>query len=462
MSSLPAPPDSDDASGFRPVVVAATYNNAATMIGILERIERSGYDLIVVNDGATDDTPKLLAEWRDRAPAVAVHVVTHEVNRGKAAALHTGFAQARARGYTHAVTMDTDGQLEPEEIPRMVAAAERLPRALVLGRRSEKVPGLPRSNLVGWYTSGLGLWLEIGVVVNDSQCGLRVYPLELFDVVRCWAGRFGFEAEIIARAVWAGCPIAQVPATCHYPPRGEHVSHLKPWRDGAKGFFMHWGLALRRLVPWPEPKLSEVRASHPEPQALACAAPRTDHAQPHASGTQHGQASLTMPPTQLDVRAPKRGRDAWLQWCNPLSLVRQIRSSRLEQLIASAAFAHGVFMAFMPLGWFVFLVVAYGSRRLHHNLWAAWIGACLTLAPVGPALTKAAVTVGHLLTHASLPDFTIAMPGVAPVTTVFAAFPVSWCVGGVLLGTVAHWLTISILMLAFRWIPVGQDHPLPR
>lgn len=429
MASPPAPSDADDVSGFRPVVVAPTYNNAATVISILERVERAGCDVIVVNDGATDETPKLLAEWRDRSHDVVVHVVTHEVNRGKAAALQTAFAQTRARGYTHAVTIDTDGQLEPEEIPRMVAAAERVPRALVLGRRSERVPGLPRSNLVGWYTSGLGLWLEIGVVVNDSQCGLRVYPLELFDVVRCWAGRFGFEAEIIARAVWAGCPIIQEPATCHYPPRGEHVSHLKPWRDGAKGFFMHWGLALRRLVPWPEPKL-------PEPRASACAVP--------------GDVAL-------DVREPKHGQNAWLQWCDPLSLVRQVRSSRLEQLIASGAFAHGVFMAFVPFGWLVFLVVAYASKRLHHNLWAAWIGSCLTLAPVGPVLTKAAVTVGHLLTHASLPDFTLATPGVAPVATVFAAFPVSWCVGGVLLGTVAHWVTISILMLAFRRIPVRNS-----
>jgi uncharacterized protein (DUF2062 family) len=160
--------------------------------------------------------------------------------------------------------------------------------------------------------------------------------------------------------------------------------------------------------------------------------------------------------TALDVREPNRGLDAWLQWCDPLSLVRQIRSSRLEQLIASAAFAYGVFMAFMPFGWFVFFVVAYGSKRLHHNLWAAWIGACLTLAPVGPALTKAAVTVGPLLTHARVPDFTVAMPGVAPVATVFATFPVSWCVGGVLLGTVAHWVTIAVLMLAFRRIPVSS------
>ncbi len=243
----------DDTSGecrFRPVVIAPTYNNAPTLLGVLERIERVGVPLIVVNDGATDNTAALLDAWSAQDHPIPAEVLTLPENRGKAAAMRAGFSHARQLGYTHAVTMDTDGQLFPEEIPQMLDAACAVPDALVLGRRSEHTPGLPKSNLTGWYTSSLGLWLETGVVVRDSQCGLRVYPLRLFDAVRCRTGRFGFEAEIIARAVWAGCPIVDVGVTCIYPPGEERVSHFKPFRDGAKGALMHWALAIRRLIPW--------------------------------------------------------------------------------------------------------------------------------------------------------------------------------------------------------------------
>ncbi len=224
--TTPEQPEPSDKRAFRPVVIAPTYNNAASVIGVLDRIERIGTPMIVVDDGATDETPALLAEWARQPHEVPVQVVTHPENRGKAAALRTGFVRAKRLDFTHAVTMDTDGQLEPEEIPTLLAAAAAMPDAFVLGRREEDTPGLPRSNLVGRYTSGLGLWGEIGVVVHDSPCGLRVYPLRLFDVVPCWAGRFGFEAEIIARAVWAGCPLVDVPVSCRYPTHEECVSHL--------------------------------------------------------------------------------------------------------------------------------------------------------------------------------------------------------------------------------------------
>jgi len=469
--------------GFRPVVIAPTYNNAASVIGVLERIERVGTAMIVVDDGATDATPLLLADWMEKPHEVPVQLVTHEQNRGKAAALRTGFAEASRLGFTHAVTMDTDGQLEPEEVPRLLAAAQATPDALVLGRRRKDTPRLPKSNLVGWYTSGLGLWLEIGVVVHDSQCGMRVYPLRLFDVVKPWAGRFGFEAEIIARAVWAGCPIVDVPVSCHYPPHEERVSHLRPWRDGAKGFFMHWGLAIRRLIPWPEPKLGGAGlASHAQvsdavaPRRLKPAArdeggmakpvdeggmakpARSSHEEPptHRGGRRHVDTDADKPAWSGVPYRPKTGLAAWCQWASPLSLWRQIRSSRLEQLIASSAFAHGVFIACMPFGLWAFAVAVYGSRRLHHSLWAAVLGATLSIPPIGPLLAKIAISIIYVPTHFALPDFTAVSPGAPYVGMLFRAYPISWCLGGALLGTILHWVTIVTLTWLFRRIPVNE------
>lgn len=400
-------------------MIAPTYNNAASLIGVLDRISKTRIPLIVVNDGASDDTGAKLEGFVAAQHEVDVTVVTHVQNRGKAAAMRTGFAHAREAGYTHAVTIDTDGQLSPEEIPMLVAASRAEPSALVLGRRSQNTPDVPKSSLAGWLISGVGLWAETGLVLQDSQCGLRCYPLALLDVVACWAGRFGFEAEIIARAVWAGCPIVEVPVSCLYAPKGERVSHLKPVRDGLKGFFMHWGLAIRRLIPWPAPRIRRAAESLAPPHGR--------------DASKHGWASL---------------RD----WVDPLGSVRQVRSSRLEQWIASSGVGYGVFCACMPIGVWALAAAVYGSRRLHHNLWAALLGASLALPPVGPALAKVAITIGYVPMHFGWPDFAGATPGVDGLGAVFRAFPAASLIGGIVLGTALHWVTVFILLFFFRGV----------
>lgn len=417
-------------ASFRPVVIAPTYNNAASLIGVLERIEQVGVPIIVVDDGSTDETPDLLAAWLAGDRCVAVKVLTHSPNQGKAAALATGFAHAAQADFTHAITMDTDGQLEPEDMPAMLQAAAHVPRALVLGRRSVSTPGLPKSNLVGWRCSGMGLWVETGVVVHDSQCGLRVYPLDLLENLRCWAGRFGFEAEIIARTLWAGRPIVTVPVTCHYPPRDQSVSHFKPVRDGAKGFFMHWGLAVRRLIPWP---LFAVKDTDDSTDGVG-----------------------DMPPGG-DLLRPATGWSAWRAWLSPLVTWRQIRSSGQERFIAAAALGFGAFTACWSLGLWTIVAILYGSKRLNHNLWAVLAGAALAIPPIGPVLGKVAITVAYVPMHLSLPSFESVAPGASELGTIIRTFPVSWFLGSVVVGTVLHWLALTTLMYATRSIPVRHD-----
>ncbi len=415
---------SEAASDFNAVVVVPTYNNAATLTDILDRIECIGVAMIVIDDGASDDTPSILKQWVGQKHSVYVKVLTHQKNQGKAAALMTGFSGARRLGYTHAVTMDTDGQLSPEDIPAMLAAAKSSPDALVLGRRSTTTPGLPQSNLIGWYTSGLGIWVETGVALIDSQCGLRIYPLRLFDHVQCRVGRFGFEAEIIARALWAGFSIIEVPVACEYPPQDQSVSHFRPVKDGIKGFFMHWALAIRRLIPWPMPQV------------------------------------ITTDSNNKVEKSVLTGRESWLHWISPLTWWRQIRDSRLSQLIMASDVGLGAFMACMPLGWWIIPAVLYSSKRLHHNLWVTALGATLALPPMGDELAKVSITIGHLLTHLGLPDFSLAMPGTHTLSQVLLTFPVSWCVGGVVLGCALHWTAIGGLMYLFRHAPLIMTKPL--
>jgi len=239
------------AAAFSPVVVTPTYNNARTVIDVLTRVRATGLPLIVVNDGSTDATAGLLAEFV-RQNCRDVTVVTHERNRGKAAALKTGFAAAAKAGFTHAVTIDTDGQLDPEQIPELLAAARDNPGALVVGCRDDGKADYPARSRLGRRISNAAIRWESGVRIGDSQCGFRVYPVGFVRTTCCRAPYFAFEAEIITRAGWAGRPVVEVPVNCRYLPPGQRVSHFKPVKDTLRGIATHLRLlatAVLRIPP---------------------------------------------------------------------------------------------------------------------------------------------------------------------------------------------------------------------
>jgi uncharacterized protein (DUF2062 family) len=310
--------------------------------------------------------------------------------------------------------MDTDGQLAPEELPAFFAAAAQAPDALILGHRHEDTPNLPRANLTAWYLSALGLWQETGLVIYDTQCGLRVYPLSLFQEVHCRTRRFGFETEALARAMWSGYSLALIPVSCQYEAEGKQASHLKPVRDGVKGFFMHWALALRRLLP-----LREIDGRKRERRA--------------------GCTTYT-----------------WREWLSPLAVVRRIRSSRLEQLITSAAFAHGAFLACMPLGGLQFVLLPYTSRRLRHNFWAALTGLLLIVPPTGPWLARFSLKIGNAFTFGGPTIGHTPHVFFGPFWRTFLEAPWCWLGGSIVVGTIVHWVIIGALFSLFQLVPIAR------
>ena len=228
-------------------VVAPTYNNALTLPDILQRIDATGFPAIVVNDGSSDATAEILASWARGHEPPAFCLVTHERNLGKAAALCTGFRRAIELGFTHAVTIDTDGQLDPEQIPDLVEAAEAHPHALIIGTRDDTRPDYPARSRTGRRISNFAIRLASGATVTDSQCGFRVYPLDAAQLP-CRARHFGWEAEIITRAAWAGYGIVNVPVRCRYFQAENRVSHLNPWRETVRGILLHARLIFTRLT----------------------------------------------------------------------------------------------------------------------------------------------------------------------------------------------------------------------
>lgn len=410
---------------FAPVVVGPTFNNCRTLPDVLRRIAALGLPMIIVNDGSTDSTASVLSDWTRRESAQSTTVVTHSGNRGKAAALRTGFQTARQHGFSHAATVDTDGQLDPEQIPALLDASRREPDALVLGVRGLQRSAAPGAHQLGWWMSALGIWLETGRRVLDSQCGLRVYSLHLFDAVRCRAGRFGFEAEVVTRAAWAGSPILEVPVTCRYFTGEQRVSHFRPWRDGVRNFLMHARLTLRRLVPWPHRALGQTAQRTPEASRMA------------------------------RIPLSRAIRD----WLSPVSLWCRLRQDRFEQLLVAAALGIGTFMAAMPLGGWQILLAGYAAWRLRVHLLPTLLGSMLCIPPIGDMLGRVSIAVGYLLCHAQLPDLEVLDPATVGHWSLLWRVPLAWPVGAVIVGFFANWITIPAFVHVFRLIPVQSDPP---
>lgn len=101
-------------------ILIPTYNNATTLFDVVSRVLAVCGDVLVVNDGSTDATMEVLQPLEDR-----IHVISYERNKGKGYALRKGFEWARANGYDYAITIDSDGQHNPGDIPLLVQAIKQ-------------------------------------------------------------------------------------------------------------------------------------------------------------------------------------------------------------------------------------------------------------------------------------------------------------------------------------------------
>jgi glycosyltransferase involved in cell wall biosynthesis len=185
--------------------------------------------VIVVDDGSTDATS-------DVARSAGAHVLRHDRNRGKGAALRTGFRRALELGATLAVTVDADGQHLPEEASRLALLPDG-EDALVLGVRDLVRDGAPKPNRFSNGISNFFLSYFTGRTLNDTQCGLRRYPLARTLALGGTDDGYAFEAETVLRAARSRLPIVEVPVRVHYPPEEERVTHFHVVRDPARIVF---------------------------------------------------------------------------------------------------------------------------------------------------------------------------------------------------------------------------------
>ena len=205
-------------------VLVPTYNNEKTLRRVIGGILQYTSNIIIVNDGSTDSTPFILQDYPE------IRIIHLPENKGKGNALKTGFRVAEKIGYSYAITIDSDGQHYPDDIPVFVEALLKESQdVLLIGNRNMAQDGIPKKSSFGNRFSNFWFWFETGIKLEDTQSGFRLYPLHKIPR-KYFTPKFEFEIEIIVRTAWRHVPVKNVPVKVLYDP-AERVSHFRPFKD---------------------------------------------------------------------------------------------------------------------------------------------------------------------------------------------------------------------------------------
>lgn len=207
-------------------LIIPTFNNEKTIGKVVEDVSKYSSDIIVVNDGSTDSSTTILKELEGK-----VVVVSHSENKGKGAALLSGFAKAKELGFKYAITIDADSQHFADDIPKFLEKLKTSPNSIIVGSRNLMEENMPKQNTFANKFSNFWFRVQTGVNLSDTQSGYRLYPLSCLRGLNLITSRYEAELELLVFSSWSGVKIEQVPIKVYYPPKGERVSHFRPVYD---------------------------------------------------------------------------------------------------------------------------------------------------------------------------------------------------------------------------------------
>jgi glycosyltransferase involved in cell wall biosynthesis len=240
------------------LVLIPSYNPGPKVYETVRAARQYWNPVWVVVDGSNDGSTEGLLAMAEQDPCLRVIVLSH--NQGKGAAVLHGLDQAAAAGFSHVLTMDSDGQHPAECIPAFMAESSAQPAAMILGVPvfDASAPGLrvQGRRVSNWWANLETLWAGIG----DSLFGFRVYPVEALQQVmrgqpwmpQLWMRHFDFDPEAVVRLCWRGVRPVNLPAPVRYYSADEGgVSHFNYLRDNVLLTWMHTRLFIGFVLRLP-------------------------------------------------------------------------------------------------------------------------------------------------------------------------------------------------------------------
>ena len=225
------------------------FNNKGTVRDVVAGCRFILKNVVVVDDGSTD------VNVVDLLSGIDVVVLKHDKNFGKGQAIQTASKYIEEQGGIYMVTIDADGQHNPRDIEKFLPLIKEDDTTIVIGCRNFNTENVPVKSRFGRKFANFWLRIETGIYIDDCQSGFRAYPVKLLNRLKFKGAHYDFEAEVLAKAAWAGLQLKTVDINVHYPEHEHRVSSFKPFLDNLRISHTHAMLIGRRLLPWGHKRL---------------------------------------------------------------------------------------------------------------------------------------------------------------------------------------------------------------
>ena len=215
------------------IIIIPTYNNPNSIKEVVHDVLNHKYEVIVVDDGSDS----LIQDLFSKKEQEKIYFVRHEINKGKGAAIISGTKKAKELGYTHALSIDGDGQHLASEAKLLIDACDD-DDTIIIGARNLDLEHVPMGSKFGrWFSNMWARW-DTGYTITDSLSGYRIYPVSILELP-IKTQRFDWEMEVLVRHADAGKKIKEVGIECYYPTAEERVSHFRNFEDTMSIVWVH-------------------------------------------------------------------------------------------------------------------------------------------------------------------------------------------------------------------------------
>ena len=208
------------------LIVVPTYNNQSTLSTVIDDVLLYSQNVLLVNDGSTDDTATILDSYSNR-----ISIITNNENKGKGFSLRRAMEFALDKNYDYIITIDSDGQHFAKDIPSFINEIISGGDAIIIGARDMESENVPGKSSFGHKFSNFWYWAETGEKISDTQSGFRLYPVKLMKEINFFTNRFEFEVEVLVRSQWNDIPVKTIPVHVFYAEGNERISHFRPSID---------------------------------------------------------------------------------------------------------------------------------------------------------------------------------------------------------------------------------------
>ncbi|MEI7596284.1 MAG: DUF2062 domain-containing protein [Bacteroidota bacterium] len=228
--------------GRKCCIIIPTYNNASKLADVINDVLHYSQEIIVVNDGSTDETSSILKNNHQ------ITTVEYSPNKGKGNALQIGFKKALELGFDYAITIDSDGQHYAKDIPSFFNILDENPNAILVGSRLLSETNISSNSSFANKFSNFWFKVETGLSLSDTQSGYRLYPLNSIKDIKFFSAKYEFELEIMVRASWKGIDVKNIPIDVYYPNPEDRITHFRPFKDFARISILNFVLVTLALI----------------------------------------------------------------------------------------------------------------------------------------------------------------------------------------------------------------------